>query len=160
SHRSNKRGVSPMSKEEKRVPELRFKGFSHAWEQRKLGELAKIVRGASPRPIKEKKWFDQNSDIGSLRISDVTEQNVKIHYLSQKLSEEGQDKTRVLNSPHLLLSIAASVGKPVINYIKTGVHDGFLIFLNPTFNINFVFEWLEYFRPEWQRYGQPGSQVN
>src|SRR5690625_1162718 len=149
-----------MSNKEKKSPELRFKGFSDDWEQRKLGELAEIVRGASPRPIKDKKWFDQSSDIGWLRISDVTEQKGKIHFLSQKLSKEGQSKTRVLNSQHLLLSIAASVGKPVINYVKTGVHDGFLIFLNPKFNINFVFEWLEYFRPKWQRYGQPGSQVN
>jgi type I restriction enzyme S subunit len=145
---------------ENSTPMLRFKNFEIDWEEHKLGELAEIVRGASPRPIKDKKWFDQDSDIGWLRISDVTEQNGKIHYLSQKLSKEGQSKTRVLGGQHLLLSIAASVGKPVINYVKTGVHDGFLIFLNPTFNINFVFEWLEYFRPKWQRYGQPGSQVN
>ena len=73
---------------------------------------------------------------------------------------EGQSKTRILHTPHLLLSIAASVGKPVINYVKTGVHDGFLIFLNPNFEIYFMFEWLESFRSKWQKYGQPGSQVN
>ena len=149
-----------MSSEERKVPELRFKGFSDDWEQRKLGELAEIVRGASPRPIKDKKWFDQNSDVGWLRISDVTEQNGKIYYLTQRLSSIGQKKTRVVNEPHLLLSIAASVGKPVINYVRTGVHDGFLIFLNPSFNIIFLFEWLENFRLNWNKYGQPGSQVN
>jgi type I restriction enzyme S subunit len=63
-------------------------------------------------------------------------------------------------SPHLLLSIAATVGKPVINYVPTGVHDGFLIFLNINFNMEFMFQWLEMFRPNWQKYGQPGSQVN
>ncbi|UZM98901.1 hypothetical protein OL548_32400 [Lysinibacillus sp. MHQ-1] len=69
-------------------------------------------------------------------------------------------KTRVLNEPHLLLSIAATVGKPVVNYIKTGVHDGFLIFQNPKFNREFMFQYLEMFRPKWYLYGQPGSQVN
>ena len=125
-----------------------------------LGELSEIVRGASPRPIQDSKWFDENSEIGWLRISDVTEQNGRINYLEQRISTLAQDKTRVLLTPHLLLSIAATVGKPVINHVKTGVHDGFLIFLNPKFEQEFMFQWLESFRPQWQKYGQPGSQVN
>ena len=142
------------------IPGVRFKGFTDAWEQRKLGDLAEIVRGASPRPISDSKWFDNNSDVGWLRISDVTAQDGRIQYLEQKLSKLGQDKTRVVKTPHLLLSIAATVGKPVINYVPTGVHDGFLIFLNPKFNILYAFWWLEIFREEWNKYGQPGSQVN
>ena len=125
-----------------------------------MGEVAEIVRGASPRPIQDPKWFDEKSDVGWLRISDVTEQNGRIYYLEQKISKTGQEKTRVLVKPHLLLSIAATVGKPVINYINTGVHDGFLIFLNPKFEQEFMFQWLEMFRLQWQKYGQPGSQVN
>lgn len=142
------------------VPEIRFKGFTDTWEQRKLGDLSEIVRGASPRPIQDPKWFDESSDIGWLRISDVTNQNGRVYFLEQKISKLAQEKTRVLETPHLLLSIAASVGKPVINYTKTGVHDGFLIFINPKFDLYFMFQWLEMFKPIWQKYGQPGSQVN
>ena len=141
-------------------PEIRFKGFTDAWEQRKLGALAEIVRGASPRPISDPKWFDNDSSVGWLRIADVTAQDGRIRYLEQKISELGQEKTRVIKTPHLLLSIAATVGKPVINYVPTGVHDGFLIFLNPKFNILYAFWWLEMFREKWNKYGQPGSQVN
>lgn len=141
-------------------PEIRFPGFTEDWEQRKLGELATIVRGASPRPIQDPKWFDTESDVGWLRIADVTEQDGRIYYLEQHISKLGQEKTRVLVEPHLLLSIAATVGKPVVNYVKTGVHDGFLIFLNAIFDREFMFQWLEMFRPKWQKYGQPGSQVN
>ena len=144
----------------KKVPELRFPGFTDDWEVRKLGSLTTVVRGASPRPIQDPKWFDKESDIGWLRIADVTEQNGRIYHLEQHISKLGQEKTRVLTEPHLLLSIAATVGKPVVNYVKTGVHDGFLIFLNPTFEREFMFQWLEMFRPKWQKYGQPGSQVN
>ena len=122
--------------------------------------MSEIVRGASPRPIQDPKWFDESSDIGWLRISDVTNQNGRVHFLEQKISKLAQEKTRVLETPHLLLSIAASVGKPVINYTKTGVHDGFLIFINPKFDLYFMFQWLEMFKPIWQKYGQPGSQVN
>lgn len=152
-----------MSSNEKNIPKRRFKEFlkGEAWEERKIGDIADIVRGASPRPIQDPKWFDnENSEIGWLRISDVTEQNGRIHFLEQRISKEGQDKTRVLLEPHLLLSIAATVGKPVINYVKTGVHDGFLIFLNPKFDREYMFQWLEMFRPQWQQFGQPGSQVN
>ena len=141
-------------------PRIRFKGFTEDWEQCKLRDLAEIVRGASPRPISDPKWFNNDSNVGWLRIADVTAQDGRIRYLEQKISELGQEKTRVIKTPHLLLSIAATVGKPVINYVPTGVHDGFLIFLNPKFNILYAFWWLEMFREKWNKYGQPGSQVN
>ena len=142
------------------IPEIRLDRFEGEWEEKCIGELADIVRGASPRPIQDPKWFDPNSEIGWLRISDVTSQNGRIHSLEQKISKVGQEKTRVLTEPHLLLSIAATVGKPVVNYVKTGVHDGFLIFMNPKFDREFMFQWLEMYREKWNRYGQPGSQVN
>ena len=148
-----------MAKNNK-MPAIRFSGYTDTWEQRKLGALAEIVRGASPRPISDPKWFDNDSSVGWLRIADVTAQDGRIRYLEQKISELGQEKTRVIKTPHLLLSIAATVGKPVINYVPTGVHDGFLIFLNPKFNILYAFWWLEMFREKWNKYGQPGSQVN
>ena len=141
-------------------PAIRFKGFSGAWEEKRLSDLADIVRGASPRPIEDPKWFDKSSDVGWLRIRDVTEQDGRIYHLVQKISKLGEEKTRVLTEEHLLLSIAASVGKPVINYVKTGVHDGFLIFRTPSFNLEFMYQWLKSFEAQWHKYGQPGSQVN
>ncbi|MCC4370359.1 restriction endonuclease subunit S [Limosilactobacillus reuteri] len=134
--------------------------MNKGWEQHKLGKVSKIVRGASPRPIKDPKWFEKDSHVGWIRISDVTEQNGRIRHLTQHLSKAGETKTRVLEQPHLLLSIAASVGFPAINYVPIGVHDGFLIFLNSKFNIDYMFYWLEKFRPLWRKYGQPGSQIN
>lgn len=143
-----------------KTPILRFKEFNSAWEQRKLGDLANILRGASPRPIKDKKWFDPNSKIGWIRISDVTAQNGKVYVLNQHLSKEGQKKTRVVHPQTLLLSIAASVGYPVITYIETGVHDGFVIFDHPQFNLDFMFFKLQEIQKFWNKYGQSGSQIN
>ncbi|MGZ1371277.1 restriction endonuclease subunit S [Lactobacillus delbrueckii subsp. bulgaricus] len=141
-------------------PVVRFKGFCDEWQGTKLRKISKIVRGASPRPISDPKWFDNDSSVGWLRISDVTSQDGRIHHLEQHISKQGQAKTRVISEPHLLLSIAATVGKPLINYVKTGVHDGFLIFIEPQFDLEFMFQWLEMFRPQWSKYGQPGSQIN
>lgn len=146
--------------EGERVPKRRFPGFEGEWEWKKLGELATIVRGASPRPIQDPKWFDSESEVGWLRISDVTEQNGRIYKLSQRLSSLGQEKTRVVSEPHLILSIAATVGKPVINYVRTGIHDGFLIFQEPKFEIEYMYYLLRMFRKNWASYGQPGSQLN
>lgn len=125
-----------------------------------MGEVANILRGASPRPIKDPKWFDSNSKIGWIRISDVTNQHGRIYNLKQHLSKAGQDKTRVVYPPSLLLSIAASVGYPVITYIETGVHDGFVIFDKPKFNLDFMFFKLQQIQKTWNKYGQPGSQIN
>jgi type I restriction enzyme S subunit len=147
-------------KQGKTIPETRFKGFSGEWEEKELGELAEIVRGASPRPIEDPKWFDSQSSVGWLRIRDVTAQDGRIYHLEQRISKLGQEKTRVLCEKHLLLSIAASVGKPVVNYVETGVHDGFLIFKKPLFELEFMYQWLKSFESKWQQYGQPGSQVN
>lgn len=146
--------------ENKLVPNRRFKEFELDWKEKNFELLAETVRGASPRPIEDPKWFDSHSNIGWLRISDVTSQNGRITNLKQKMSLLGQQKTRVIKNSHLLLSIAATVGKPVINYVETGVHDGFLIFFKPKFDIEYMYQWLEMFRPKWQQYGQPGSQVN
>lgn len=145
---------------DEQVPKLRFSGFSGEWRETTIGQLSHIRRGASPRPIQDSKWFDSKSDIGWLRIADVTEQGGRIHHLEQRISKLGQEKTLVLTKTHLILSIAATVGKPVLNYIKTGVHDGFIVFVNPKFDLEYMFQWLEMFKPNWKKYGQPGSQVN
>jgi type I restriction enzyme S subunit len=150
--------VFPKQGQEK--PEIRFAEFAEDWRETNLGLQADIVRGASPRPIENPKWFDGKSNVGWLRIKDVSNQNGKIFHLEQRLSKEGEEKTRVITEPHLLLSIAASVGKPVINYVSTGVHDGFLIFRKPSFDLEFMFQWLKSFESNWQQYGQPGSQIN
>ena len=34
--------------DDKRVPVLRFKGFTDEWEQRKLGDIAKTYSGGTP----------------------------------------------------------------------------------------------------------------
>lgn len=66
----------------------------------------------------------------------------------------------MVSSQTLLLSIAASVGYPVITYVETGVHDGFIIFDKPKFNLDFMFFKLQSIQNIWSKYGQPGSQVN
>ncbi|WP_017396217.1 restriction endonuclease subunit S [Acinetobacter haemolyticus] len=146
--------------EKQKCPEIRFQQFNDTWTETSLGNLSQIRRGASPRPIEDPKWFDKSGLFGWLRIADVTQQNGRIFSIEQKLSVQGQQKTLILEEPHLILSIAATVGKPVINYVPTGIHDGFIVFLNLNADREFIFQWLERFRLNWFKLGQPGSQLN
>ena len=56
----------------KKVPELRFKGFTDEWEQRKLGDLAEIKDSAR---IPNIKW--QKEGVPYLRSSDLSSEHIK-----------------------------------------------------------------------------------
>ncbi|MBE6418125.1 MAG: restriction endonuclease subunit S, partial [Akkermansiaceae bacterium] len=43
-------------KTDKDTPSIRFAGFSDAWEQRKLGEIAEIVGGGTPSTSNPTYW--------------------------------------------------------------------------------------------------------
>ena len=57
----------------KNIPELRFPEIEGEWKKITLNNLAKIQRGASPRPISSNRWYDnENKKVGWVRIGDVT----------------------------------------------------------------------------------------
>jgi type I restriction enzyme M protein len=144
--------------------EIRFKnddGSNYTdWEFKEFGEISNIKRGASPRPISDKKWFDNNSTIGWVRISDVTKSNKYLEKTEQYLSEEGVKKSRLIEKGNLIMSICATIGKPIYTNFTVCIHDGFVVFDSLTENKEFVYYYLELIRDNWYRYGQPGSQVN
>ncbi len=130
------------------------------WEVVELGEVAEIQRGASPRPIDSPIWFSQSSNIGWLRISDVTKSEKYLYNTTQNLSEEGIKNSRYIAKDNLIMSICATVGKPIINKKNICVHDGFVVFGNPKFDIEFMFYVLQEYESKWINQGQTGSQMN
>jgi|GEM_PF-3131558 len=62
-------------------------------EEKKLGEIGDIKRGASPSPISDPVWFSEKSVIGWVRISDVTKAGKLLKQTDQYLSKEGIKKT-------------------------------------------------------------------
>jgi len=78
-----------MSKEKRRVPKLRFPGFTEDWEQRKLGEFVKIVSGDAPSTFISGnciyvKVDDLNySDRIQLSSSNLVNANPKAHLVNQ-----------------------------------------------------------------------------
>ena len=98
------------------------------WEVKKIKRLSPVNRGASPRPINDLKYFDDNGEYAWVRISDVTRSNGFLFKTEQKLSLLGSNYSVKLEPESLFLSIAATVGKPCITKIKTCIHDGFVYF--------------------------------
>lgn len=151
-------------KKDELVPEIRFEGFTDAWEQRKLGDLADTFEYGLNASAKE--YDGQNK---YLRITDIDD-------------ESRQFKTDSITSPNIDLDLAnnyilkkgdilfartgASVGK-TYRYIDTdGIvyYAGFLIRarINHEFNAEFIFQntltdaYCNYIKVTSQRSGQPG----
>jgi len=130
------------------------------WEVKKLGDVAKICRGASPRPIEDPKWFNEYSNIGWVRISDVTKSVKYLFNTTQNLSEQGVKQSRFVKQENLIMSICATVGKPIITRIDVCIHDGFVIFEKPKVNIEYLYYYLSLIENNWSKNGQTGSQMN
>ena len=98
------------------------------WEVRRIKSLTAVKRGASPRPIDDSKYFSNNGEYAWVRIADVTASNHFLETTTQKLSKLGQSLSVQLQPGALFMSIAGSVGKPMITKIKCCIHDGFVYF--------------------------------
>lgn len=147
--------------EERLVPKLRFSGFEDNWEIKKLDELSKIQRGASPRPISSKKWYDfENKNVGWVRIGDVTSSSKYLTETEDYFSEEGVKKSRFLPKGSLIMSICATIGKPIITDIDTCIHDGFVGFSELSINKEFLYYYLNILEPKFYSLSQTGSQAN
>ena len=138
----------------------RLSGFSGEWEERTLGSLAKIQRGASPRPIDSPIWFDNNSSIGWVRISDVTKSGMFLKTTKQRLSPLGVANSRPVERGNLLMSICATVGRPIITEVDVCIHDGFVVFDRLAADLTFVYYFLQSIEQDWSKHGQTGSQMN
>lgn len=140
----------------------RLPGFSGKWEVKKLGLVAEIQRGASPRPIDSPRWYSITSSIGWVRISDVTSSNGRIlEKTDDYLSKEGVDRSRFLRKGSLIMSICATVGLPVITNIDVCIHDGFVGFSNlKNVDVVFLLYKLKELENLFKTMGQTGSQSN
>jgi len=107
-------------------PEIRFAGFTDAWEQRRFSELVLIERGGSPRPIDEF-ITDSPDGLNWVKIGDAPEQGNYITKTAEKIKPEGLSKTRQVQPGDLILSNSMSFGKPYIMAINGCIHDGWLL---------------------------------
>ena len=96
------------------------------WTYKKLGEVCRIERGGSPRPIKD---FITNSPEGLnwIKIGDTDPQGKYIYSTKEKIKPEGLRKSRWVEVDEFLLSNSMSFGRPYILKTNGCIHDGWLV---------------------------------
>ena len=131
------------------------------WEIRRIKSLSTVKRGASPRPISDAKYFDDTGKYAWVRIADVSASDRYLERTSQRLSPRGQSLSVKLHPGSLILSIAGSVGKPIITRIKCCIHDGFVYFpgLKGETESEFLYRVFSCVGP-FGRLGKLGTQLN
>ena len=98
------------------------------WDVVPIKWLSPVKRGASPRPIDDPKYFDDDGEYAWVRIADVSACDGKIKQTTQRLSQLGSSLSVKILPGELFVSIAGTVGKPCIAAIKACIHDGFVYF--------------------------------
>ena len=124
-----------MSKEKRRVPKLRFPGFTEDWEQRKLGDLLILLKDGSHGTHK-------NTDAGVYLLSAKNIKNGRINIMPDDRIISWDDynvihKNYELQIGDILLTIVGSIGETAIFNLKTKVtFQRSVAFLRPNSNLN------------------------
>ena len=96
-----------MSSKKHQIPDIRFKGFTDAWEQRKLGELGQIMTGTTP-PTND---VDNYSEDGMIWVTPTDIIKNVTTDTAKKLSKKGESAARVVPPGTILVTCIASIGK-------------------------------------------------
>ncbi len=99
------------------------------WSHVKINTLCEVVRGGSPRPAGDERFY--NGNIPFLKVADLTRNNgAYLKTFTYTIKEAGLKKTRYVNSNTLLLSNSgATLGVPKICTFPTTFNDGIAAFL-------------------------------
>lgn len=90
-----------------------------------LGEVCTVVRGASPRPIKN--FITEEKDgVNWIKIGDVAVGSKYITSCAERITKEGSKKSRFVKKGDFILSNSMSFGRPYILEIDGCIHDGWL----------------------------------
>ncbi len=107
----------------KDVPEIRFSGFTEAWEQRKLGDIADIVGGGTPSTSISEFW---DGDIDWYAPAEIADQ-IYLASSQRKITEQGYNHSsaKLLPVGTVLFTSRAGIGKTAILSRKGCTNQGF-----------------------------------
>ena len=105
------------------VPEIRFKGFTDPWEQRKLGDVADIVGGGTPSTNNPNYW---DGDIDWYAPAEIAGQ-IYFDSSQRKITEQGYENSsaKMLPPGTVLFTSRAGIGKTAILSKKGCTNQGF-----------------------------------
>lgn len=130
------------------------------WETASVSRVATVVRGASPRPAGDPRYFN-GQDVPWITVAEVTKDDGKyITATESYLTEEGAKYSRLVEEGTLLLSNSgATLGVPKVTLITGCINDGSVAFFDlkvEQMYLLYIFKsrTLE-LRKQMQGYGQP-----
>lgn len=92
----------------------------------RIGNVADIGRGSSPRPITDKKYFE-NGEIPWIKIADATASGKYIYITKEYVNEVGASYSRKMKPGTLILSASGvSLGIPHFLGVEGCIHDGWI----------------------------------
>ena len=110
------------------------------WAWDRLGNIASIARGGSPRPIKSYLSTEANG-VNWIKIGDAEKNGKYIFTTKEKIKPEGVSKSRYVKSGDFLLTNSMSFGRPYILKTNGCIHDGWLVIGNieAVFNQDYLY---------------------
>ena len=110
-------------KEGEVVPEIRFKGFTGAWEQRKLGDIADITGGGTPSTSNNDYW---DGNINWYSPAEISNQ-IFLNSSQRKITELGFSScsAKMLPKGTVLFTSRAGIGKTAILSAEGCTNQGF-----------------------------------
>ncbi len=96
------------------------------WCWVKLGSIAIVARGGSPRPIKDYLTTADNG-INWIKIGDTEKGGKYISSTAERIKPEGAKKSRFVHKGDFLLTNSMSFGRPYILNTEGCIHDGWLV---------------------------------
>ena len=97
--------------------------------------MVEIVRGGSPRPIKD--YLTSEVDgINWIKIGDTKKGEKYINNVKEKIKKSGLNKTRFVKKGTFLLTNSMSFGRPYILNVDGAIHDGWLAISNYENSLN------------------------
>jgi hypothetical protein len=96
------------------------------WPTRRVAEVCSLVRGSSPRPQGDPKFF--GGPVPRLMIADITRDGVYVTPTIDSLTEEGAAKSRPMLAGDVVMAVSGAVGLPAILAVDACIHDGFVGF--------------------------------
>jgi len=120
------------------IDEIPF-SIPDSWVWVRLGEISSIVRGGSPRPAGDKKYYEGN--IPFLKVADLTKVNtIFLNDYTYTIKEAGLNNTRFVEANTLMLTNSgATLGVPRICTFPTTFNDGIAAFLGLSDDFNKIF---------------------
>lgn len=112
----------------KKVPKLRFPGFTDDWEQRKLLDCAGFRRGSFPQPYGNKEWYDGEGAMPFVQVADITDDMKLVNDTKQKISKTAQPMSVFAEEGSVLVTLQGSIGRVAITQYGAFVDRTVLIF--------------------------------